>query len=672
MEKVIPTESEVRELLSDWFERDGETFLKIRKTDRIGWEHTIDSHSYSAYLLEPPTQEDLIKRAYQLAKDMIISMDIPDKVTIRITPDDTSSTNGKLVKVSTRMFDDKELSVGEKLDAFLGTTIHEGCHLLYTDFTVPPPRIPAVKAIANIIEDERIEEKLGEDKPGFANFLEKSKYYYYDMVALDFFDKLETLNPFERIMNCLLQIIRYPKYLKYEDVVEFYPYLVDIKKLLLPFPKTFKEVNEVAAKIFEIIKRFYADLEKSKPIEPTEFESDDGPSESSDGSSDEGGDEGGDERTEEKGISEKTESTESDEDAADKDESEEREKDSECDSEKSDGVSETEKSESELRDEEPSAPKRSLEEDSKPLLDVLSKFDKDHSLSDEDAADVVADTPLGEICEGVVELGKSKDTFFSKASENSSAYNESYRHIRKYIPAMSKAVRCKVKEYKLVHKSMRSGVLDTSKLAEAVQGVPTVYIREGEVLTDGVSVCVLIDESGSMCGSRIDSARDAAVLLNEALRGIPNVELFIYGHTGDIRYDGATEITIYREGTFMPRYALGSVRARCENRDGVAIYEVANRVRKFTKNNVLMFVLSDGEPAAARYCGSLGIEHTRQSVLKAEKLGFHIVQVCIERSYDPAKMFKHFVVMDDMSKLAFQLGRTIKKATLSSLKVRET
>ena len=147
---------------------------------------------------------------------------------------------------------------------------------------------------------------------------------------------------------------------------------------------------------------------------------------------------------------------------------------------------------------------------------------------DSDVASVIKDDKgiVGELCEGLAEVGDGKDTFFLKNDSNQAVYMESLSRVKRYIPAINKILKGHCKEYKLIHRSMRSGVLDTNKLAEAFQGVPTCYIREGEVRTDKVSVVVLIDESGSMGGARINSARDAAVLINEAIGNIPNVELF--------------------------------------------------------------------------------------------------------------------------------------------------
>ena len=610
---IILTDSVVDDLMADWFERDGETFTHIRKKGRLGWEKTLEEgESYSAYLLEAPTQEDLIKRAYSLAKDTIVSMDPPFKVRIKITSgsaDSGSGTDGKTVFLSTRMFDDGELSVGEKLDTFLGVTVHEGCHLLYTDLTwlSRMSKKPVIRDIWNIIEDERIERLCGDLKPGLANFLEKSKYYYFDQYYLDYVvprEKEGKLTPFDRIMNCFLHIIRYPKYLKEEEIIEFGHYLLEIKKVVLPYPKVTEDAVRVAEKVFEIIKDFYEEVEKkeSSPDKtPAEIAS----------------------SAMEKLL-----------------------KDSE---EASEALKKVAGAPTSIPTS--SGGSGGMRED-----DLARAVKKDREL-------------LGEICEGRVELGDRGDSFFTKVSDHQRTYMESVERVRKYVPAIAKIMKGHCREYKLIHRSMRSGVLDTNKLADAFQGVPTVYVREGEVKTDKVSVCVLIDESGSMCGKRIEAARDTAILINEALAGVPNVELFIYGHSGDMRKSGATEMYVYREKGYAPRFALGSCHARSENRDGVAILETAKRVRNQTKNPVLMFILSDGAPAAHGYHGDSAMQHVKECVSQTEKLGFSVVQVCINHSYDPGKMFKNFVVLENMSTLAFDLGKVIKKATMETSKV---
>lgn len=615
MERPFMTRAEIEDLMRDWFDRDGETFIRISDKDRVGWEDTLDAGAdYSTYILESPTQEDLIRRGYTLASEMLTAMNLPRKVRLRISRTGDSATDLKTVTVCTEYFDDKTLTVGAKLDIFMGLTIHEGCHVLYTTPTKPEDfgvnkRI--IHTLWNIIEDERIEEKLGETKPGFARFLEKSRYYYFDQYYLDagMIDEVAEKTDAEQLLNLILRIIRYPVYLKEEDFERFGFYLKKIKEILLPFPDSTKAALDAAKRIYEVIRDFYRDKETADSKEASYGEGD----------------------TDAEGMG------------------------SSCGDEELD---------------------RKIASDASEMLEGLSKLTgaetadskEAKTLSDDDMATMVKDKGglLGEICEGLVELGSGTDTYFTPAPSDASRYEKSHQRVRRYVPAISKIIRGHCREYKLIHRSMRSGVLDTNKLAEAIQGVSTVYIREGEVKSDRVAVCVLIDESGSMSGERIEAARDTAVLLNEAVGSIPQVELFIYGHTGDIRTSRSTELHVYREKGYSPKYALGSVRACCENRDGIAIYEVAQRVRKQTQLPVLFFILSDGAPCAGSYHGESAMNHVREMVNKVEAMQFNVVQVCINHSYPPERMFKHFVILEDLSTLAISLGRVIKKATMKN------
>lgn len=634
---VILTDSVVDELLDDWFERDADTFIKIRKSERLGWEKSLEKDSaYSAFILESPSQEELIKRAYGLARETIISMDLPNKVIIKITPEGMSCTDGKTIFLRTNMFDEKKMTVGEKLDVFLGVTIHEGCHVLYSDMDCLKGKIhPVVMNLFNIVEDERIEEECGDKNPGLANFLTKSKYYYFDLYYKEFVEpklKVEPLKPFESIMNCILHIIRYPKYLNEIEIIKFGHYLLEIKKVVNPYPDTTEGCLNAAKRIFEIIKEFYVDIEKEK-------------SESKKAAMSSGSDSG--------------------DDMKDSDSSSEGKSSSLTEEELSDAIERAMKA---------------VESDSASMSSALSKIatsPTSSSTSDVYSSSTMAkviaeDKTIGELCDGSLERGTEKDTFFIKCKNNKSSYEASLAKVKPLIPAIAKILKGNCREYKLIHHSMRSGVLDCNKLAEAFQGVPTVYSREGEVKTDKISVCVLIDESGSMGGSRISAARDTAILINEAIGSIPNVELFIYGHSGDQIKGWSTELYVYREKGFNPRYSLGSCMARSQNRDGVAILEVAKRVRNQTTNPVLYFVLSDGAPCAGGYGGSSAMDHVAECVGKVEKMNFHVIQVCIQHSYDPKKMFKHFVVLEDMSTLAISLGIAIKKAVMDSAKIRMT
>ena len=647
----------IEKLSKDWLERDGESFVKIRTKGRLGWEESLkEGTPYSSYLLESPSMEELIKRAYALARNTISAMDIPSKVTVRLGGGG-SCTEGRNVYVATDYFDDDALATGEKLDIFLGLTAHEGSHLLYTEFPMMRKAAgvhPLCAKLLNIIEDERIERNLGEDKPGLANYLKAVKRHYFGRYS-GMTGGSEDASPLQKILNCILGLIRYPRLLREEEMLEFGELLLKVEKVLTPYPDSTASAERAAEKIFELIIKEYGRESGSAKEDSGEGKA--SPEESG----------------REKTSPDKSEDSTDKSDSGDSGEGTDSESDSGEDNAEDTGEDlPSERS----REESVKAMESDLEKIAEALEEVAGgpvqpEVEGCSALRGDQLAEAVSTDRelLAKICEGEVETGSSKEVIFSRQKEYRDGYMSALEEVKQYVPAVRKVVKGRCVEYSLTHLGMRSGVLDTGKLAEAVQGVPTVYKRQGEVRSDRACVCMLVDESGSMYRhGRMLAARKTAVLLNEALSSIPNIELFIYGHTADCERSGITELNIYREKGFAPKYALGSLEPRSNNRDGLAILETALRVRKQTKEEVLMFIISDGEPAAENYFGMRAIGHTKECVEKAEAMGFRIVQICINANYDPALMFRHFIKMENLGTLARDLGREIAKALSSKIK----
>ena len=614
----LTTEQKIQMLTTDFLDRDQTTFVKIRRTGRLGWESSIpEGTPYSDYMLSPASDEELIKNSYRLAEDMIKIMDTPEKVIVRISPDE-SKTNGKIIWVATEVFDDTDLPIGNRIDTFLGLAIHEGCHVLYTDFSAYKGITNGiVKFIENILEDERIERELGQKKPGLANFLKASKYYYFDRYSQKMKDegKTEGLETFPRLMNAIISLVRYPKTVEMTDLEEFADTLLQVRELLTPYPESTAQCVQTAEKIFDIIRQYLQDEEKQRQKQQASGGQQDGqPSdESGEGSSSSG---------------------------------------------QSQQPKPKKMTSRQIAKKVDQQMNEIFEQIADALKELTSEPEKKTISSQNQSETVKADWDLvGRICEGRAERGTQKGCVVIKEKPYKDRYMDSLSRVRKYIPAISKSLKCSSMEYKLIHRGMRSGMLDTGKIAEAYQGVPTVYMREGQVKSDRISVCILIDESGSMYGDGERAARDTAVLLNEAIGTLQNVDLYIYGHSTD----GGTALYVYREKSFCPKYALGSTDSRWGNNDGTAIREAASRVRKHTKENCLFFMISDGAPNES-------VQEVRQAVLDVEKQGFAIVAVSIEPQYDPSLMYHRNVNLTDMSRLAVDLGKMVKKAIADNTK----
>lgn len=611
--KTMTTEEKVRALRADFLDRDPGTFVHIRRTGRLGWESLIpEGGSYSDMMMDPSaTAHDKIRAAYAKAKDLLVAMDTPYRVTVRLSPD-RSCTDSEVVYVATQVFDDADLTDGQRTDTFLGLAIHEGCHLRWTDFGEPRPRERVVADLRNIIEDERIERLCGEEMPGYANFLVSTKYWYFDKYASEAAARCgEAPSDGVRLLNAILALVRYPKAMKEADLVEFAPWLYDVREVLLDFPRSTSEAGRAAERIWEIIRDFY----RSKDRHDGSGECSPSGGAAPDGGAGEGSPSGG-------GSSCAAETAASDLSPA------------------------LDAMESAVRD-------STSREDTLKVSDMASAVREDSCL-------------LAEECEGKAERA-GDGAVFRKEKDNPERYRRALAEVRRHIPSISRALQGHCQEYMQVYRGMRSGALDTSKLAEAFQGVQTVYVKEGLVRSSRLAVCILVDESGSMIREeRMTSARKLAVLLNEAVSRVPGIELFIYGHSADETVEGRTDLRVYRERGYTPKHSLGSLEARDNNRDGTAILQTALRVRRQTRERILMFVISDGAPAAQGYIGREAIAHTRSCVEQVEKMGIPVCQVAIQASYDPGTMFRRFVRYDDMQTFAPEFARMVKKAIMEN------
>lgn len=596
----LTKEQKMEILTKDFLERDGDRFVRIRRTGRLGWEDTLPHQGvYSSYVLDSCNQEELISRAYELACNMITVMDSDKKVRVKITQDQ-SATDAETVWVATKVFDEPGLTAGQKLDAFLGFAIHEGCHLLYTDFNAMSGiNSRTVHSLQNIIEDERIERVCGETKPGLVNFVGATKYYSFDKykTRLTSEGRFQDLSKTERFINCILSYVRYPKMLSATELEEFCDLMIQVKDILSPYPSSTAESIAAAERIYDLIKQCSNSEQEQKDYESGQAE---GSGEEQSGSTSGNGNTG-------------------------------------------DGQS-------------AQAQEAALEKELSNLNDAMSEISQNpmQGLSEDDQSETVKKDggKAGMVCEGTMERGFNKGSYIEKAGEDKCIYSNSLSNVKRYIPAISKVLRIEGTDVQFCVKGQRSGVLDTTRLAEAHQGAQSVYTRRGEIRATKLSVCILIDESGSMWGPGEQAARDTAVLLNEALSKVPNVDLYIYGHTASRE---TTTLFVYKEKGFSRKYALGTTDSRAGNHDSIAIREAAARVRRNTQENVLFFMISDGAPNEST-------DMVRKAVQDVEKDGFQVVAISIDPYYDPSTMYEHNVTLSEMSTLAIDLGRMVRKA----------
>ena len=572
-----------------------------RTINRSSW-YGESYYSYSSVGKEEDAQlSKLIEKAYSSVKDMITIMDFPFLIRVNLNEgsdknssysdyfsEENRDNSERRIAVPSKIFDSTEDNE-TKINAFCGFGLHEAAHLRYTylrvylnflsfisgKYTFEEGEI--IKIFINLLEDNRVEDLLLTERPGFQDFIDCAKSYNSKTLE----EKLNIMRERKLILffKTLIGILRFPGLIEEEVLEEYSEVYKEVQEKITPYPENLKDICSVSESIFKIIKK-----KKLSDIDPAEL----------------------------KKILFLINGTESITSIMY-------------------GVD----------------------------LDSGRKIDKSkvsRLLSSKDSL-------IMKILEGTVERGDSDKVFFEKPKGDRNDYLRDVRAVQKYVPRLKKILTGTDKNYDFNIQGCRSGILDTTKLAEAYQGVPQVYLRQGHVRTNKSTICVLIDESGSMGGKKEILARQAAILLNETFGKSLGVDLYIYGHTADIGSIGYINLSVYREGShYNPKFSLSKSCAKSQNRDGDAILEVAKRVRKFTKENCIMFVISDGSPCANGYEGIPAIKDTAAKVKEAEKLGFGIIQISIDAVYGVKDMFDTYIDigynLEEMPKLLNEIVKT--------------
>lgn len=641
---------------TDWFGRKGKNYTSTYKgSTRLGWDTKV-SGSYSSFFAPDLNKRKLLRDSYRHACDIRDIMDIPRSIRIQLNVDaETSCTDGKTVIVSTKVYDDNKIDNNVKLDVFLGTTIHEFSHILYTDMAEIRKNRPNkfLFNLFNTIEDERIEYNTIQNYPGYANFIGQAKYYYFDLL----YKKAEKQDDLMDVLQNILYIVRYPARVDTKVIYRHQVLFDKIKKVLCDFGNNSKEAYDKAEKIYKLLLDYFK-FPPPPPEEQQEGDEEQDQSDSSEGQSDSGeGQEGSD------GSSDPQNSKQS------------SQKQDSKDNEGSDKNSKTQSSPKSGSDEGSAGKKKQepikaytqeeIKQAAKKLAEQMRRLiTSNTSLNSNEIKDKWDSKEIADECKQIKD-----DVFIVKQEDYEGRYKADFdtvkQHINGLVNTFSKFF--VEQEYRLT--GMRRGVLDTNKLAEAYQAVETVYSNKFKRTTPGLDVCVLIDESGSMSGTNIASARKCAILLNEVFLRLKQCDFYVYGHTADNRYMGEVTINVYRDHWNRNRYALGKVESYSNNKDSVAIEETYKMVRKQTSKPLLMFVISDGAPNAYGLRGQPAVEEVKKVVNRIESNGDTLVcQIAIESHFRPQDMFNHYVVMTNMNTFPSDLSGYVMNTLISKLK----
>ena len=607
-----PTKTQIETLMSDWLTgtRDQKTFVHKNTAGAI-FNKTLSGRALSEYSrgrLDNNDQADVLRQARQIAQGVVDGMtDRPIRVTLG---KNTSFTDGETICISTDYFDDTSLTLGEKVDVLTGYAVHEACHIRHSNFKEMSknrddnPQINRLKRdIDNILEDERIEHLLGESienggdgMPGLVDYIgccKNQSFGRYNEAKAG----VETTEELPQFLNALMGAIRYPSMLTEEMVTRHYKQLDAVRKILRPFPQSSKGIMAATDRIVDVIKDMVNSQHDNQ--QPSDGQQQKQDQQQNGNSQDQSGSQG---QTPEQKLSDALKTTQA-----------------------------------------------------QNILNAAEQANSSPSSSDSNSAGCIRhdDKETAYVngdCEKDMEGGaggRNRVTYIKHAKGDRNVYERALANVKRYVPSMAKALRCRGIDHDYVLQGEKTGKLNTNKLVSLKTGNYNIFTKRGEITSDRVCLCLLIDESGSMSGNgRKEATREAAVLINEAVRHIPNLQLFIYGFTDE-------EINVYSEGGKEDRWALGTTGARGGTPTADAMRVASNRIRKQTQDGCLMLVLTDGEPNDIS-------DTMRQDELLSKKK-FVVVGVDIKGGTRINMVFRNSISTTDMQSLAQNIALYVKQ-----------
>jgi len=630
--RTKPTRSQVQVLKSDWLGN-------LRMGEKGGYTHSGaggmrhsgpgDITDYVIGDVRGLDSLDLIKKSLAGARNLANGI-TPRHVNVSVGADvschslDDGVSN---ICLATDYFDDPRLLPKEKATIMLGLACHESAHAAFTDQSVkeellrgePEQTMELKHQIWNIIEDERIEYLLGDENPGLSPLLADTKRYFYKRLTEDM--KVNGQEPTEtvpRLINSLVQAVRYPSELTDENIVEHFDELDAIRKILTPYPLTPQGACAAAEKVMDVIRSLVKkDLENQQQQQQQQQQSSGQGGQGSDG--------------QQQGQPQQQDSKSSD----------------------SSSGSSGKKPRITQKQIQQAIEKALQTEQGKAVMDALKKDDSKGQSTEVKGNSSSSLRGDAKRVKYVNEDDSEKcgagsgfpNTFIFRPKGSADSYNNALRRVRALIPAMSKALACKSHESEYVCRGMPTGKLNTNRLVAFRAGNKNIFDKRGETSCSSASVCLLIDESGSMSGGKCHAAREAAVLVNEAIKRIGTVSYYCYGYTSH-------KINIYAEGPKSSKWALGGTEATSGTPTGTAMDLVAQRVRRYTGNPVLMLVLTDGSADDNSRVTEMIHKLSRESFVV---IGVGIQTPCVSYS------FPEYVILNDISKLPMELGKLTKK-----------
>lgn len=208
----------------------------------------------------------------------------------------------------------------------------------------------------------------------------------------------------------------------------------------------------------------------------------------------------------------------------------------------------------------------------------------------------------------------------------------------------------------------RSGSVSLKRMTSKVASTRLFERTERSSDKESIAIYMMVDMSGSTCGSKIVQERLAAILTAEALAGF-NIPLFITGFTD------RSEVEFYHfvrgENTEEERYSLLQIEAKYNNFDAYVVRYAEEMLKARTEKRKLFIMISDGQPASTFSGGMAGVRQNAEAVEHMKEEGINVLAFGVGNI--PQTVFEYmygnaFINVSNISQLFDKLADALRVA----------
>jgi nitric oxide reductase activation protein len=220
-----------------------------------------------------------------------------------------------------------------------------------------------------------------------------------------------------------------------------------------------------------------------------------------------------------------------------------------------------------------------------------------------------------------------------------------------YVKSFIKEIRKRIEQKQTDKRTNLSMGRLTSKLTSLVidDRPKPFYKKQKPAIPLDAVFGLLIDSSASMM-DKMEETKKAVLLFHDVLRNlsirhdIVSYNEDAYGATEKEQPNSFVFCHQVEDGTTDNADAIFALEAQEDNRDGLAIRWMAERLQRRSEKHKFILLFSDGEPSAFGYAAN-GIIDTAEAVIEVEKKGIHILHLFLSAEEPLEEQIQVFKMM---------------------------